>query len=332
MVLTSSSEELRAQEFFIANINTSQENRAASARAFVHSLNILIKYTRMYGFEHKRTEAQFEVAWNELQQGLPTAGDAGFLLGVSDNKLLLDGIPLETGQAERSFAQLLTAAGLASLHFSKDVTVEDFTRLVRAFTLAGSKAQDVAKQIKEALNASKNGTIKINEVKFVAADPLTGDVGVAAQIAAQTLGPEFKQWLNDPQKLLQLIAAAEGANSGSGQAAPGGVPQKQPHYITVDMGTTHRIGGFTYLPRQDGLLNGVVEKCRFETSEDGVNWVTNIAEGSFANIQNNPSLQEASFAPVNARYSRFTSLRAIWNSGWTSAAEISVVPADRSGN
>jgi hypothetical protein len=224
LVLTSTSEELRLQEFVITNFSTSQENRAASARAFVHSLNILIKYTRMYGLEHKRTEAQFEVAWNELQQGLPTAGDSGFLLGVSDNKLLLDGIPLETGQAERSFAQLLTAAGLASLHFSKDVTVEDFTRLVRAFTLAGSKAQDVAKQIKEALTASKNGTIKINEVKFVAADPLTGDVSVAAQIAAQTLGPEFKQWLNDPQKLLQLIAAAEGANSGGGKGAQTGVP------------------------------------------------------------------------------------------------------------
>jgi len=191
----------------------------------VHSLNILIKYTRMYGFDHKRTEAQFEMAWKELQQGLPTAGDSGFLLGVSDNKLLLDGIPLETGQSERSFAQLLSAAGLASLHFSKDVTVEDFTRLVRAFTLAGSKAQDVAKQIKDALNATKNGTIKINEVKFVAADPLTGDVSIAAQIAAQTLGPEFKQWLNDPQKLLQLIAAAEGANSGGGgQGAQSGVP------------------------------------------------------------------------------------------------------------
>ena len=176
----------------------------------------------MYGFEHKRTEAQFEVAWNELQQGLPSGGETGFLLGVTDNKLLLDGIPLETGQAERSFAQLLTAAGLASLHFSKNVTVEDFTRLVRAFTLAGSKAQDVAKQIKDALGAGKPGsTIKINEVKFVAADPLTGDISVAAQIAAQTLGPEFKQWLNDPQKLLQLIAAAEGANSGGG-AGPGG--------------------------------------------------------------------------------------------------------------
>ncbi len=177
----------------------------------------------MYGYEHKRTEAQFEVTWNELQQGLPIAGDSGFLLGVSDNKLLLDGIPLEAGQTERSFGQLLTTAGLASLHFSKDVTIQDFTRLVRAFTIAGSKAQDVSKQIKEALNSGgKPSTIKINEVKFVAADPLTGDISVAAQIAAQTLGPEFKQWLNDPQKLLQLIAAAEGANAGGSSGQAGG--------------------------------------------------------------------------------------------------------------
>jgi hypothetical protein len=214
---------MRVEGCVIDNATTFHANRASSARAFVHSLNILIKYARMYGPDHKRTEAQFETAWNELQHGLPTAGEGGFLLGVSDNKLLLDGVPLEAGQTERSFGQLLTTAGLASLHFSKDVTVEDFARLVRAFTLAGSKAQDVAKQIKEALNtAGKNSTIKINEVKFVAADPLTGDISVAAQIAAQTLGPEFKQWLNDPQKLLQLIAAAEGANAG-GSGQPGGV-------------------------------------------------------------------------------------------------------------
>ena len=103
--------------------------------------------------------------------------------------------------------------------------------------------------------------------------------------------------------------------------------QKQPHCITVDMGATHRIAGLTYLPRQDGLLNGVVDKYRFETSIDGMTWTTNIAEGAFANIQNNPGLQEAGFAPVDARYFRFISLHAIWGSGWTSAAEISVVPA-----
>ena len=191
----------------------------------MHSLNILIKYARMYGYGHKRTEGQFETTWKELQQGLPTTGDAGFLLGVSDNKLLLDGIPLEAGNAERSFATLLSTAGLASLHFSKGVTEEDFVRLVRAFTVAGSKAQDVSKQIKEALSANKQGsTIKINEVKFVAADPLTGDVSIAAQIAAQTLGPEFRQWLNDPQKLLQLIAAAEGANARGGGTGTDGAP------------------------------------------------------------------------------------------------------------
>lgn len=103
--------------------------------------------------------------------------------------------------------------------------------------------------------------------------------------------------------------------------------QRQPHTITVDMGRTNRIAGFTYLPRQDGLLNGVVEKYRFETSEDGQNWTTNIADGSFANIQNNPSLQAVNFEPVAAHYFRFTSLQALWNSGWTSAAEISVMPA-----
>jgi len=133
---------------------------------------------------------------------------------------------LETGQAEHSFAQLLTTAGLASIHFSNQVTVDDFARLVRAFAVGGSKAQDVVKQIKATFGDNKQAAIRINEVKFVAADPATGEVSIAAQIAAQTLGPEFKQWLNDPQKLLQLIAAAEGAqNAGAQGGAPvGSVP------------------------------------------------------------------------------------------------------------
>ncbi len=181
-----------------------------------------MKYVRLYGLEHKRTEAQFETTWNELQQGLPKVADGNFLLGVSENKLLLDGIPLESGQAERSFAQLLTTAGLASIHFSNGITVEDFSKLVRAFATGGSKAQDVARNIKQTFGDNKQASIRINEVKFVAADPATGEISIAAQIAAQSLGPEFKEWLNDPQKLLQLIAAAEGAKSG-GQGA-GNVP------------------------------------------------------------------------------------------------------------
>jgi alpha-L-fucosidase len=103
-----------------------------------------------------------------------------------------------------------------------------------------------------------------------------------------------------------------------------------PHYITVDMGTSRRIAGFTYLPRQDGNPNGTVETYRFETSLDGVNWTTNVVSGTFANIRNNPSLQQVTFAPVNARFFRFTALREVNNNGWTSAAEISVLPAGQS--
>jgi len=207
----------------IPNAAQADAARSASARSFIHSLNILVKYTRLYGMTHKRTEGQFQVTWDELQAALPKSGDSGFLLGVSDNKLLLDGVPLETGQAERSFAQLLNAAGLASIHFSNKVTFDDFAGLVRAFAASGSKAQDLAKQIKELLGDNKQSSIRINEVKFVAADPTTGEISVAAQIAAQSLGPEFKEWLNDPQKLLQLIAAAQGATSG-GSGEPGGAP------------------------------------------------------------------------------------------------------------
>jgi len=206
----------------IATNELNQSPKTAAARSFVHSLNILVKYVRLYGFNHKRTELQFETAWNELQAALPK-GQEGILLGVSGMKLLLDGVPLDSGQAERSFAQLLTAAGLTSIHFSSRVNVDDFASLVRAFTAGGSKAQAVAEQIRNGLG--ENTTIKVNQVKFVAADPASGEISIAAQLAAQTLGPEFKQWLNDPQKLLQLIAAAEGSKTG---------PSPQPA-ATVDM-------------------------------------------------------------------------------------------------
>ncbi len=202
-----------------------------------------MKYVRLYGLDHKRTEGQFVITWKELQDGLPKGSDGSFLLGVSENKLLLDGIPLETGQAERSFAQLLTTAGLASIHFSNQVTKDEFVQLVRAFAMGGSRAQDVVKEIKSTFGDSKTASIRINEVKFVAADPSTGEVSIAAQIAAQTLGPEFKQWLNDPQKLLQLIAAAEGAKSGAPGGAPvGSVPNTGP----AGEGTVPVPGGGTW--------------------------------------------------------------------------------------
>jgi alpha-L-fucosidase len=105
-----------------------------------------------------------------------------------------------------------------------------------------------------------------------------------------------------------------------------------PCSITVDMGAKRWIGGFSYLPRQDGNINGIAETYRFETSADGKTWTIAIASGAFGNIRNNPILQEAFFAPVEARLFRFTVLTELSTNGCASAAEISVLPAGAESN
>ena len=205
-------------ELPIPSAGTGKAAAGVSARPFIHSLNILLKYVRLYGFDHRRTETQFRLTWKELQEAVKVHQGA-LVLGISENRLLLDGVPIDTGQAERSFAQLLNAAGLASIQFSSEVTEDEFEMLVKAFCFHGSNVKDFAGQIKTAF-AGNNGAIRINEVKFVAADAATASVTAAAQLAAQSLGPEFKEWLHDPHKLIQLLAAAEGSKSGAAPAVP----------------------------------------------------------------------------------------------------------------
>src|SRR6202007_1128298 len=99
----------------------SSDTRAA-ARQFVRSLNILLKFARLYEFGHVRTAAQFETTWNELRSALDESGGSGLLLGASGNQILLDGVPLGAAAGEKSFAQLLTSSGIASIHFSPAMT------------------------------------------------------------------------------------------------------------------------------------------------------------------------------------------------------------------
>jgi hypothetical protein len=61
----------------------SGESKSVVARGFVHSLNILLKFARLYEFGHARTSAQFETAWKELRSALQVSGEAGLLLGAS---------------------------------------------------------------------------------------------------------------------------------------------------------------------------------------------------------------------------------------------------------
>ncbi len=130
--------------------------RQTAARAFVRSLNILLKFARMYDFGHPRTVKQYDTAWAELRTALGTDDEAGMLLAVSGDQLLLDGTPLDSAAAEKSFARMLSVAGIASVHFSPKLTHASLQKFVRAFpTSSGSKPAQLAEQMKEALQGDR---------------------------------------------------------------------------------------------------------------------------------------------------------------------------------
>src|SRR2546426_3989870 len=194
--------------------------KAAAGRAFVRSLNILLKYARLYGYEHSRTIEQLQTAWQELRTAIPLGSEGGLLLGATGSQLLLDGVPLEGSPAEKQFAQLLSAAGLASVQFFTNVTQEELSRFALAFPTGKAKPAELALQLKSALAGAQG--IRINEICFVATDSRLKESSIAAQLASASLGGEQEQvreWLNDPKKLLELIAAAQGSKGPGGSGA-----------------------------------------------------------------------------------------------------------------
>jgi hypothetical protein len=198
------------------------------ARAFVRSLNILLKFARLYEFGHVKTAQQFETAWSELRGALDDSGGGGVLLGASGNQILLDGVPLGSSAGERSFAQLLMSSGIASIHFSPTLTQPQFARFVRAFPSGNAKASALAEQLKTALAGETS--IKVNEIRYVAEDSSVAGIKVAAQLTAKALGAQgdkVRDFFDDPNKLLQMILAAESnrsSGSGGGMGGPGQGP------------------------------------------------------------------------------------------------------------
>jgi hypothetical protein len=179
----------------------------------------------LYEFGHVRTAAQFETTWKELRSALDESGGSGVLLGASGNQILLDGVPLGAAAGERSFAQLLTSSGIASIHFSPTLTQPQLARFVRAFPSGNAKPSSLAEQLKSALAGETS--IKVNEIRYVAEDSSIAGIKVAAQLTAKALGAQgdkFRDFLEDPNKMLQMILAAESSRSGGGGGGGGTGP------------------------------------------------------------------------------------------------------------
>jgi alpha-L-fucosidase len=99
-----------------------------------------------------------------------------------------------------------------------------------------------------------------------------------------------------------------------------------PHHISVDLGETVAIHGFTYTPRQDRWDGGIITRARFEISQDGKNWTIAADNVDFDNIVNSRQQQVVRLpATMTARYFRLTALRTVNDNNLASAAEVSVL-------
>ncbi|MHC8950527.1 glycoside hydrolase family 2 TIM barrel-domain containing protein [Sphingobacterium hungaricum] len=95
-----------------------------------------------------------------------------------------------------------------------------------------------------------------------------------------------------------------------------------PHWVDFDAGTTKKIKGFTYLPRQDGS-NGHIKTYKIQLSSDGKNWSEAVAEGEF---DKGKGLKTISLSkPIEARYIRFTALSSQNGQDFASGAEFVVL-------
>ena len=80
-------------------------------------------------------------------------------------------------------------------------------------------------KLEEFSQRSSGGAIRVNEIRFVAEDSAYSDARIAAQLTARTLGADadaIQEWFRSPEKMIQLIAAAEGASKSAGASGSAG--------------------------------------------------------------------------------------------------------------
>ncbi|MCJ1276865.1 hypothetical protein MMC21_004672 [Puttea exsequens] len=95
-----------------------------------------------------------------------------------------------------------------------------------------------------------------------------------------------------------------------------------PHRLTIDMKQSYLINSVAYIPRQDGQSNGNVGQHQIQTSQDGVNFGTPVAFGTY---QDSSSTKTTIFEATNARYVRFTALTEAGNRGpFTSCSSFNI--------
>jgi len=201
------------------------------------------------------------------------------------------------------------------------VTINPAAGLPVVFTTDGSMPTAQSPVYRAAIAVPTGGTIN---AACIGSD---GRIGMIAAKYFSGLAPTgWKVIAVDNHPLDPADKSAANAIDGNSTTLWQSPDSPLPHSLTIDMGRELQIAGFSYLPRQDRNPAGLIDSYRFETSIDGSAW-SPAADGRFANVRNNPMLQEVPFPPVSARYFRMTALTAANATTTATAAEITVLPA-----
>jgi alpha-L-fucosidase len=100
--------------------------------------------------------------------------------------------------------------------------------------------------------------------------------------------------------------------------------KKMPVDLIIDLGKEQNLCGFRYFPDQGMWGPGIITHYQLSVSADNTAW-TLVSEGEFSNIKNNPLWQIKKFAPVKARYIKFTALKNTEGNDTTGYAEVDVL-------
>ena len=95
-----------------------------------------------------------------------------------------------------------------------------------------------------------------------------------------------------------------------------------PHEIQLDLGEPYELTGLRYLPRQDASFNGTIKDYEIYVSQNGTDWGSAVASGSFAKDKTEKSVF---FSGKYGQYIRLRALSEVNGNPWTSAAEINAL-------
>ena len=95
-----------------------------------------------------------------------------------------------------------------------------------------------------------------------------------------------------------------------------------PHWIDFDAGEPKSMKGMVYVPRQDGVRNGLIKDYEIFVSQDGKEW-TSAVKGTFPNDLEDHRILFPS--PVKARFIRFKALSSQNGQDYAAAAEFKLL-------